>query len=227
VKSDFLGMMSHELRTPLNAIGGYAELLEEQIYGPMNEEQRAALARIRRAQRYLLSLVNNVLSSLKLGSGQMRFHVTDVTLDRIIATVEEMTGPQMIAKRIDFTVVRPDCDMQVRADEEKVQQILLNLVTNAIKFTAPGGRIRIDCEIGAESVRTHVVDTGCGIPPDRLASVFEPFVQVQDPASRGGEGTGLGLAISRDLATGMGGRLDAESEVGKGSTFTLTLPRLA
>ena len=227
VKSDFLGMMSHELRTPLNAIGGYAELLEEHVYGPTNEEQRAVLARIRRAQKYLLSLINSVLSSLKLGSGQMRFDIADVALDHIIATVEELISPQLVAKRIDFRTSMAARGVHVRADEEKVQQIVLNLVTNATKFTEPGGQIWIECNLVDDFVRLHVMDTGCGIEAERLASVFEPFVQVQGSASRGGEGTGLGLAISHDLAVGMGGWLEVQSEVGVGSTFTLTLPRHA
>jgi signal transduction histidine kinase len=220
-KSDFLGMMSHELRTPLNAIGGYAQLLEDHVYGPVSEEQRTALERIRRAQQYLLSLINSVLSSLKLGSGQMHFEITDVEVDQALLAVEEMIRPQMVVKRIDFRSSLPGAAVRLRADEEKLRQIMLNLLSNATKFTAAGGQIRVECDVSE-----HVVDTGHGIPPERLATVFEPFVQVGVPSSHG-EGTGLGLAISRDLAVGMGGRLDVRSDVGRGSTFTLTLPRSA
>jgi signal transduction histidine kinase len=217
-------MMSHELRTPLNAIGGYAQLLEDAVYGPVNEEQRAALERIRRAQQYLLSLINSVLSSLKLGSGQMRFEIADVVMDQALLAVEEMIRPQMVAKRIDFRSTLAGPDVRLRADEEKLRQIVLNLLANATKFTAAGGQIRVECDVSDHAVSVHVVDTGCGIPPERLETVFEPFVQVEASAARG-EGTGLGLAISRDLAVGMGGRLEVRSEVGRGSTFTLTLPR--
>jgi signal transduction histidine kinase len=224
VKSDFLGMMSHELRTPLDAIGGYAQLLGDDIYGPVNEGQRAALERIQRAQQYLLSLINSVLSSLKLSSGQMHFEITDVAVDQALLTVEEMIRPQMVAKRIDFRSTLPGAAVRVRADEEKLCQIMLNLLSNAIKFTAPDGQIRVECDVTEHAVNLHVVDTGHGIPPERLATVFEPFVQVEGSASRG-EGTGLGLPISRDLAMGMGGRLDVQSTLGQGSAFTLTLPR--
>jgi signal transduction histidine kinase len=226
VKSEFLGVMSHELRTPLNAIGGYAQLLGDDVYGPVNEGQRAALERIQRAQQYLLSLINSVLSSLKLGSGQMHFEVTDVALDQALLAVEEMIRPQMVAKRIDFRSTLPGAAVRLRADEEKLCQIMLNLLSNATKFTAPGGQITVECDVADHSVSVHVADTGHGIPTERLGMVFEPFVQVEGSASRG-EGTGLGLAISRDLAMGMGGRLDVRSAVGQGSTFTLTLPRSA
>jgi signal transduction histidine kinase len=224
VKSDFMGMMSHELRTPLNAIGGYAQLLGDEVYGPVNEAQRAALERIRRAQQYLLSLINSVLSSLKLGSGRMQFEIADVAVDQALLTVEEMIRPQMVAKRIDFRSTLPAVAVRLRADEEKLCQIMLNLLSNATKFTAPGGQIRVECDVAEHVVAVHVVDTGRGIPPERLATVFEPFMQVEGSGSRG-EGTGLGLPISRDLAVGMGGRLDVQSTVGQGSTFTLTLPR--
>jgi signal transduction histidine kinase len=226
VKSEFLGMMSHELRTPLNAVGGYAQLLQDHVYGPVNEEQRAALERIRRAQQYLLSLINSVLSSLKLSSGRMHFEITDVAVAEALLAVEEMIRPQMVAKGIDFRSTLPGAAVRVRAEEEKLCQIMLNLLSNATKFTAPGGQIHVECDVTEHSVGVHVVDTGHGIPPERLAMVFEPFVQVEGSASRG-EGTGLGLAISRDLAMGMGGRLDVRSAVGQGSTFTLTLPRSA
>ena len=227
-KSEFLAVMSHELRTPLNAIGGYAELIELGVRGPVSAEQRADLERIQKSQRHLLGLINGVLNYARVEAGAVNYTVTTVPLADILATCEALVAPQMRAREIAFRRVAASPDLTVLADGEKLQQILLNLLSNAVKFTEPGGLVRLRAAsrgVGAHAiVSIEVSDTGIGIAPEQLGRVFEPFVQVDAKLTRTREGTGLGLAISRDLARGMGGELTVVSTLGEGSTFTLTLP---
>lgn len=223
-KSEFLAVMSHELRTPLNAIGGYTDLLEMGIHGAVTEGQRAALARIRVSQQHLLGLINDVLNYAKLETGSVSYDIREVRVQEMLATVEVLIAPQAHARALTLEVGDCPPDLTVRADPEKLRQVLLNLLSNATKFTDAGGRIELSYHEDGECVHLRVRDTGVGIPADKLASIFEPFVQVRSDLTRTAEGTGLGLAISRDLARGMGGDLSVESAVGEGSTFTLTLP---
>jgi signal transduction histidine kinase len=225
VKSEFLGMMSHELRTPLNAIGGYAQLMEEEVRGPLTPEQRSDLGRIRRSQRYLLHVIDNVLSFLKQGSGRVHYTLEDVAVDAVIADVEEMIRPLLAAKHLRYERIVGCVELRAIADGDKLQQIVLNLLSNATKFTSPNGFVRVECHGDDSTVEIRVADSGCGIPSDRLESVFEPFTQVSDGRTRVSGGTGLGLTISREFALGMGGQLRVESEVEKGSIFTVVLPR--
>jgi PAS domain S-box-containing protein len=228
-KSDFLAVMSHELRTPLNAIGGYAELMEMGIRGPVTPQQAEDLRRIQSSQRHLLGLINEVLNYAKLETGTVHFDVADVPLREALAAAEALVAPQARAKALALVVGRCPADLAARADAEKLRQVLVNLLSNAVKFTdARGGRpgrIELACVADGARVAVRVHDTGIGIPADKLAAIFDPFVQVRADLTRTAEGTGLGLAISRDLARGMGGDLTAESTLGVGSTFTLTLPR--
>jgi PAS domain S-box-containing protein len=224
-KSQFLAVMSHELRTPLNAIGGYAELMELGIRGPVTEEQRSDLARIQASQRHLLGLINDVLNYARIEAGSVRYAVTDVALRAALASAEALVSPQARAKGLTLTAHSCPESLTARADDEKLRQVLVNLLSNAVKFTDPGGRVELDAEAAGDVIRIHVRDTGLGIPADKLKAIFEPFVQVRADLTRTAEGTGLGLAISRDLARGMGGDLTVESTLGGGSTFTLTLPR--
>ena len=223
-KSDFLATMSHELRTPLNAIGGYAELLELGIYGTVTEAQRDALSRITRNQAHLLRLINDVLHFAKLSVGQLPYSIGPVELDAALAELDVLVAPQMSAKRLRFTHAPCATEIVVRADREKLQQIVLNLLSNAIKFTGEDGSIVVECAQGDGIARVNVRDTGIGIPTGRLDAVFDAFVQVDRALNRPNEGVGLGLAISRDLATAMGGDLTVESELDRGTTFTLSLP---
>jgi signal transduction histidine kinase len=223
-KTQFLAVMSHELRTPLNAIGGYAELLDMGLRGPVTAQQREDLARIRRSQRHLLALVNDVLNFARVESGAVQYDVQSVPLGVALAGLEAMVGPQMAAKGLAYRYDPPPAELRVRADPDKLPQIVLNLLSNAIKFTPAGGTVRVSCDAEERVARVRVSDTGRGIPADHLDEIFEPFVQVDRGLTRTAEGTGLGLAISRDLARAMGGDLTVESEVGKGSTFTLELP---
>ena len=225
-KADFLAVMSHELRTPLNAIGGYVQLLELGIHGPVTDAQHAALDRIQRSQRHLLGLINEVLSYAKVDAGMVHYTLEELPLGEVLAACEALIAPQLHANALEFHYAACPDALRVRADREKVQQIVLNLLSNAVKFTAPGGHVTLACaarDDGRALVR--VADTGCGIPPERLESVFHPFVQVDTALTRRHEGVGLGLAISRDLARGMGGDLTVESAPEAGSTFTLVLPR--
>ena len=222
-KSQFLAVMSHELRTPLNAIGGYVQLIELGIHGPVTAEQAEALDRISRAQRHLLRLINDVLNLARIEAGRVDYVRETIDVRRLLDDVLPMIDPQMLAAGLTAST---QCEpgLQVSADREKVQQILINLLTNAVKFTPPGGTVTVDARRVGIKVNIRVRDSGIGIPPDKLASIFEPFVQVETEHSKRREGSGLGLAISRDLARGMGGDLTVESELKVGSTFTLSLP---
>ena len=224
-KGEFLAVMSHELRTPLNAIGGYAELMQLGIHGPVTPAQVAALERIQHSQRHLLGLINGVLNYARVDAGHVHYDVTDVPLDELLATCEALTAPQARARRIHVTFAGCAPEVRVRADAEKVQQIVLNLLTNALKFTDASGAVTLSCEARDGTVLVRCSDTGRGIAPEQHERVFQPFVQVDARLTRTQEGVGLGLAISRDLARGMGGDLTVESTPGVGSTFTLTLPR--
>jgi PAS domain S-box-containing protein len=223
-KSEFLAVMSHELRTPLNAISGYTDLLDLGIHGPVNDDQQAALGRIRLSQRHLLGLINEVLDYARIETGTIDYDLADVDVRRALRDAESLVAPQALVK--DHTLEVTECPpgLTMRADAEKVRQILVNLLSNAIKFTNRGGRIETACSMADGRVTIAVHDSGIGIPADKLAAIFDPFVQVRGGLTRQHEGTGLGLAISRDLARGMGGELAVSSEEGIGSTFCLILP---
>ncbi len=223
-KSQFLAAMSHELRTPLNAIGGYSELLLLGVRGALTSEQRADLERVQRAQRHLLGLITEVLEFARSEAGHVEFHLTRVPVSALLATLEDFVKPQLQERSLTFHCDPADPALEVNVDPDKVRQILLNLLSNSVKFTRPGGRIDVRCERRDDRVLIHVVDTGIGIAADRVTSVFEPFVQAHRTLIEPTGGVGLGLAISRDLARGMGGELTVESIPGMGSTFTLALP---
>ena len=234
-KSQFLANMSHELRTPLNAIAGYVQLLDMGLHGPVTDGQRHALARVDRAQRHLLGLINDVLNYAKLESGRVEYDVQPVILSEVINEVSALVEPQVAAKQLGFSL--PDAAAAahvVWADREKLIQVLVNLLSNAAKFTPEQGNVRVAVLTRTVVTRgaptgvafLRVTDTGIGIPREKQEGVFEPFVQVRSGYTRAHEGTGLGLAIARDLARGMGGDLRVRSREGIGSTFTVTL-RLA
>jgi PAS domain S-box-containing protein len=226
-KSAFLTTMSHELRTPLNAVAGYSDLLLLGVRGDLTSAQRADLERIKRSGQYLLGLINDVLNFAKLDAGQVEYRFENVPVGPLMEGLEELIRPQVDAKGLRYQHGTCPPRYSVRADPEKVRQVLLNLLANAVKFTDAGGEVALACSaVGEEVVRLTVRDTGRGIAADQLERVFDPFVQVDrhlTPMSQ--QGVGLGLAISRDLAIGMGGQLEARSEVGVGSEFTLVLPR--
>lgn len=224
-KAEFLATMSHELRTPLNAIAGYGELLSMGVHGPLNDAQQEAVSRIRRSQKRLLSLINDVLNFARLEAGQVKVNIRAVGVAQSVAELEAVMEPLLRAKGLDYRFESCEPGDRVLADPEKLEQVLLNLCTNAMKFTDPPGFVRLHCEGDGTRVRFHVTDTGSGIPPEKLEHIFEPFVQLNPERHGATEGVGLGLAISNDLAKAMGGELRAESTLGAGSTFTLELPR--
>jgi signal transduction histidine kinase/PAS domain-containing protein len=224
-KTQFLAVMSHELRTPLNAIAGYAELMRMGIRGPTTPEQQADLDRIKRSQRNLLSLINDVLNYAKLEAGHVEFDTQRVGLHDLLNDIEALITPQLQDKGLKYEYEKCDDSLAVVADKEKLRQIVLNLLSNAIKFTPSGGTISIECRTDHGGVQICVRDTGVGIPEDKVTAIFEPFVQLDRKLTSATEGTGLGLSISRDLARGMGGDLTAESKPGEGSKFILELPR--
>lgn len=225
VKSDFLAMMSHELRTPLNAIGGYASLLEMGIAGPITREQRTYIERINWSQKHLATLINDVLNFAQLEAGKLQYHIASVALDDELQGLGALVEPQARARSVAYEFRPGVRNVAVLGDRDKIAQVVLNLLTNAVKFTPPGGSVVLHTEATPGEVLTRVTDSGPGIPADRLELIFEPFVQLERLLTKEVGGVGLGLAISRELAHGMHGRLIAESELGSGSTFTLTLPR--
>jgi PAS domain S-box-containing protein len=224
-KSQFLATMSHELRTPLNAIGGYVELLESGVRGPVTAQQRQDLARVGRAQARLLDLVNDVLNFARLETGRIEYDVRDIPVNPLLCSLGPLLDPQLRAKSLHYECDPGPATVRVCADQQKLEQILLNLLSNAIKFTPEGGRITVSTDADESTVRFHVRDTGLGIPPDRLEAIFEPFVQVDSTLTRVHGGTGLGLSISQELARGMEGSISVESTLGEGTEFTVTLPR--
>jgi signal transduction histidine kinase len=224
-KMDFLATMSHELRTPLNAIGGHAQLLEMGIHGAVNDAQTDALVRIQASQAHLLGLINDVLNFAKLDAGKVEYQIRDIPLAPLVGTVVALVAPQFAAKSILFAhTCSGDSLPTARADADKVRQILLNLLSNASKFTRSGGAVTVDCSRDGDRARITVTDTGVGIPAEKIDHIFEPFVQLGRSLSTAHEGTGLGLAISRDLARAMGGDLVVASVEGGGSRFALLLP---
>jgi PAS domain S-box-containing protein len=224
-KSRFLATMSHELRTPLNAIGGYAELLDMGLRGPVTAAQRADLARIRHSEQHLLGVIDDILDFAQLEAGQTRFELTDVPVAEALTDMETLIAPQLRDGTLSYRCQISDTTLAVRADRDRLQQVLANLLTNATKFTDGPGAITVIADATADRVRIAVQDTGIGIPPNRLQHIFDPFVQVDPRLARSREGAGLGLAISRDLARKMSGDIQVESELGVGSTFSLVLPR--
>jgi PAS domain S-box-containing protein len=226
-KSEFLAAMSHELRTPLNAIAGYADLIAMGVRGPVTPEQRDDLERIKRSQQHLLGIINDILNFSRIEAGQATYDYERVPLSAVMEGVAQMVEPQAVTKGLRVVVRECPPEVAVWADQSKVEQILLNLLSNAVKFTK-SGTVTISCNWRSRAqADITVTDTGVGIPEAQLDKIFEPFVQVGRSLTQQHEGTGLGLAISRDLARAMGGEISVTSEVGEGSTFTLTLPRPA
>jgi signal transduction histidine kinase len=231
-KSAFLAMMSHELRTPLNAIGGYADLIDFGVHGPVTPAQSEALGRIKRSAQHLLGLINSVLDFAKVESGQIDYRITTVHLEGAVREAEAMVLPLISGKNLRYRNDGGDPALMVMADAEKLKQIVINLLTNSLKFTDAGGEICVKSgEVASkgQTPATHafvsVEDTGVGIELSKLESIFEPFVQIDSERRDAHDGVGLGLAISRAFARNMGGDLTAQSTLGVGTTMTITLPR--
>ena len=223
-KTDFLATMSHELRTPLNAIAGYAELLELGMRDPISEQQREAIVRIRKSQQHLLGIVNDILTFAKTETGRIPLTLEPTPVAPAIEAVHFLVEPLLAQNGIQYTFDACDAETSVTADRERFQQILVNLLTNAAKFSDHGGPVTLHCEVRDHLVAIVVADKGQGIDEAMLEAIFEPFVQISTGLTRTADGSGLGLAISRELARLMGGDVTVQSVKGEGSTFTLTLP---
>jgi signal transduction histidine kinase/integral membrane sensor domain MASE1 len=223
-KAEFFAVMSHELRTPLNAIAGYVELMALGLQGPLTEGQRESLDRIQRNQRHLLSLIDDVLIFAKIEADRLPVELERVSVREVLNELEPLLGTELQRKGLTLSCDACDSSVTVRADREKLRQILLNLVGNAIKFTSAGGRVRVSARREGDTVRITVNDTGIGIPADQVARVFEPFFQVERGPTRRFPGVGLGLAIARDLARAMRGDVELESRVAEGTTVSVALP---
>jgi len=225
LKSQFLANMSHEFRTPLNAILGYTHMLLEGVSGDISESQRRSLKRIDSNSHHLLALINDILDITRIEAGRMPLHVSAFSVQQLVDEVAAELEP--IIKRSNLKIRRrlPRTLPQLRSDRQKVKQIVVNLLSNALKFT-PSGVIKVsgDYRLTDRMVLLSITDTGIGIAPDDQAKVFEDFRQLDSSPARGYGGTGLGLAICRRLAVMLGGTIELKSETGNGSTFTLVVP---
>jgi signal transduction histidine kinase len=223
-KSEFLSRMSHELHTPLNAIGGFADLMEMGIQGPITPDQRASLARIKANQKHLFRLITNVFDSA-FGEQRREFVLVPIFMSDALEEVAGMLHGS--AEQKGLTLVDAVASEAIAwADPLRLRQILLNVVMNAIKYTPRnGGTIMLSCSAAGDNVEAVIADAGPGIPPEELSRIFDPFVQLSAGATERQGGVGLGLAISRDLARSMRGDLTVTSTFGAGTRFTLTLPR--
>lgn len=225
-KSDFLAVMSHELRTPLTAIMGYEELLADGITGPINAQQAQQLSRIKASAQHLLGLIDEILTFSRIEAGRetIRLEISDV--NKMIEDSANLVAPLATDKKLGFVVHLLDPPRFMRTDPVKVRQMVVNLLTNAVKFTETG-TVSVKVATEAENVRITVHDTGIGIAAEHLDMVFDPFWQVEQKATRRAGGTGLGLTVTRRLARLLGGDVKVESNVGEGTTFTITIPGLA
>jgi signal transduction histidine kinase len=227
-KSAFLANVSHELRTPLNAIIGFAQLLIDDVI-PVEEERELAYQDILESGNHLLTMVNNILDVARIEAGQQSLDLLALPLGPEVLAVERMLAAMMASKRQRFSAAIPDDLPDVAADRDRLRQVLLNLLSNAHKFTPPGGAITLAARRsakGAEMVAITVADTGIGIAPEHQAIVFEAFQQVESGYARAQQGTGLGLALTKQLVELMGGTITLESTPGVGSAFTVTLPAM-
>jgi len=222
VKSEFVANMSHELRTPLNVIIGYQDLLMQELAGPLTHDQKSYLERIRSGADQLQTLIDQVLSLSRIEAGKELVEMEDVALSELVLQTSKLVEPLAVKKGLSLDV-EIDFDVVIRTDAHKIRQILLNLLSNAVKFT-PSGSVSVHLTAQAGRVAITVADTGVGIDASNLTRIFEPFVQVNNAATREHGGTGLGLALSRDLARMLGCELTAESTPGEGTTFTVRLP---
>jgi signal transduction histidine kinase len=222
-KSEFLANMSHELRTPLNAIIGFSEALTERMFGDLNEKQDEYLKDIYASGHHLLSLINDILDLSKIEAGRMELELTDFDLPQAILDALTLVRERAGRRGLALHQVIDERLGQIRGDERKIKQVLLNLLSNALKFTSEGGRVEVRARPVDGMAEISVTDTGIGIAAEDQMAVFEEFRQVGTAAKKV-EGTGLGLALSRKFVELHGGRIWVKSQLGRGSTFTFTVP---
>jgi signal transduction histidine kinase len=224
-KIQFLARMSHELRTPLQSIAGYVDLLRVGTPERLTASQDRMLARIAESERILVHVIDDVITFARLEAGHVTYNIGPVPAQEVLRVTEAVVSPLAIDHKIRIEVRPCPAGLVVAADGDKLKQILVNLMANAIKFTGANGTVTLSCRGDADSVWFEVKDTGPGIERDRLRDIFEPYVQLGAPVVDRFGGSGLGLTISREFATGMSGELSASSDVGRGSTFVVRLPR--
>jgi PAS domain S-box-containing protein len=224
LKSEFLANMSHELRTPLNVIIGFSELLVDEVPGKINEEQRQCLNDVLTSGRHLLNLINGVLDLSKIESGKVELKPENVALTGVIASLTRTMMPILMSRKQSLDVEIEEGLLLVYADEGKLTQVLLNLVDNASKFTPDGGKLKVEAVRDSDWCQVSVIDNGIGIKEEDRERIFEPFTRLDDPLVKERGGTGLGLALVKEIVKRYGGRIWIESEYGKGSRFTFTLP---
>jgi signal transduction histidine kinase len=225
-KTDFLAVMSHELRTPLTAIMGYEELLSDGITGPVTELQRQQLGRINASARHLLGLIDEILTFARVDIGRERVRWESMSVNHTLADAAALVEPMASAKSIKFIVELLEEDQAIQTDGTKLRQMLVNLLSNGIKFTDKG-EVRLACLVSSGVLEIRIADTGVGIPAEHIEEVFEPFWQAEQTATRKTGGTGLGLSVTRKLARLLGGDVTVASRVGMGTTFVLALPMKA
>jgi PAS domain S-box-containing protein len=223
LKSAFLITMSHELRTPLNSVIGFSGILLKEIPGLLNEEQKKQVEFIQGSEKYLLSLINDILDLSKIEAGQMSTWIEPFDLENLIEEIVKTEGPSAERKGISLIFEKNDEPVIISSDKQRVHQIILNILNNAIKFTEKGS-VDIKTLIENREVRIAITDTGIGIRSEDIENIFAPFIQVNNELTREHEGTGLGLSISKKLADILGGTLNVKSRLGEGSVFTITLP---
>jgi signal transduction histidine kinase len=221
-KSDFLATMSHELRTPLNAIIGFSEVLHEQMFGELNERQLGYVDDVLAAGKHLLSLINDVLDLAKIEAGKMELELSEVEIPEVLRSAVSMHSERASRGGVELSLTTEPQEITISADGRRVRQIVFNLVSNAVKFTPADGHVDVSARLDDGQVEIAVADTGPGIAPEELETIFEEFKQATD--GKRAEGTGLGLPLSQKLVELHGGRLWVESEVDRGSTFRFTLP---
>jgi len=226
LKDEFLASMSHELRTPLNTVLGLSETLQEQLYGPLNKRQHKSLRSIEKSGRHLLALINDILDVSKIEAGKLGLEIGPVSVELVCQASLGLTKQIAQKKRLKVSSSFDSAVEIVQADQRRLKQILVNLLSNAVKFTPEGGAISLEVvgDVEREAVHFTVWDTGIGISPEEMERLFQPFVQLDSSLSRQYTGTGLGLALVRRLTELHGGGVSVESEVGKGSRFTVSLP---
>lgn len=222
-KTNFLAVMSHELRTPLNAVIGYSDLLTMGVPVPIPPRARTHVDRIRSSARHLLRLIEEILTFARAEAGREQIHLEEVPIEQIVSEVGAIIEPLARKKNLDFQLHPPRRSYTIRTDVGKLEQILLNLLANAVKFT-PRGRVVLEIEEVDGWTHFHVKDSGIGIPPEHLDRVFEPFWQAEQSRTRRAEGTGLGLSVARRLAQLLDGNLVVQSTAHRGSTFILQIP---
>jgi signal transduction histidine kinase len=246
-KSGFLANMSHELRTPLNSVIGFAEVLEDQYYGPLNEKQKEYVKSIHVSGKHLLSLISDILDLSKVEAGKMELELGDVSIFELLHSSITMFKEKAMKHNIKLTVdIAPEADITIQADERKLKQIIFNLLSNAMKFTPDGGSVRVSARkvnseqlivnskklftddysltTGRDFIEISVTDTGIGIKQEDMERIFKEFAQLESPYTKKYEGTGLGLALAKKMVELHGGKIWVESEFGKGSRFSFVIP---